>query len=95
MRDLTCPTCRSILHFSPVPINGLHWVCASRSCASRPASRENGGFTRWMQNVNAAIAKRTGLTADDLPDFGYRDAFDHGTSAAATAAKAIRASREF
>ena len=35
-------------------------------------------FDQWMIKVNAAIAKKCGLTSDDLPDDCYADMYDDG-----------------
>lgn len=47
-------------------------------------------FSEWMQQVDAIIWRRVGCGADDLADFCYRDWYDEGVSAAATARAAIR-----
>lgn len=49
----------------------------------------------WMRLVDAAVARIAGLSAYDLPDYCYRDAYDDGESPTATARAAIRAARDF
>lgn len=53
------------------------------------------GFDAWKAKVDALIQRKTGLSADDLPDFCYVDAFDDGATPAQTARDAIRAARDF
>ncbi len=52
-------------------------------------------FNVWMAKVDALIAKSTGVGADDIPDYCYRDAFDDGASPSSAAKAAIRAAKEF
>ena len=51
-------------------------------------------FAEWMNQVNSVVLKKTGLFADDLPDYCYRDAYDDGESPGRTARAAIRAAKE-
>ena len=43
-------------------------------------------FSNWMSEVNAHLSALCGMTAYDLPDQAYRDAFDDGWDAADYAA---------
>ena len=52
------------------------------------------GFETWMQHVNAHLVRLCTMTADDLPDWGYRDAYDDGIRPAQAAMRAYRAARE-
>ena len=52
-------------------------------------------FDQWMRSVNAAIEAAYGLTADDLPDYGYADAYADGVPPRTAAARAIRAAGDF
>lgn len=52
-------------------------------------------FEEWKRRVDACIYHAIGLGADDLPDFGYRDAYDANRTPSATAKSAIRAARDF
>jgi len=56
---------------------------------------ENRAFNVWFAKVNAIILRKTGLCADDLPDYCYRDAYDDGATAVNTANRAIRAAKEY
>ena len=47
-------------------------------------------WRQWMDKVNAVIVQRTGLGADDLDDFCYRDWYDNGETATNAARAAIR-----
>ena len=51
-------------------------------------------FDEWMNQVNRVVLKKTGIFADDLPDYCYRDAYDDGESPGSTARAAIRAAKE-
>jgi hypothetical protein len=37
-------------------------------------------FEQWKQEVDRAVQSLAGLSADDLEDWGYRDAYDDGMS---------------
>ena len=52
-------------------------------------------FDQWMQEVNRAVEHLVGLSADDLPDWNYRDAYDDGASPSSAARQAIRAARDY
>jgi hypothetical protein len=52
-------------------------------------------FDAWMAKVNKILDRRTGLTADDLPDYCYRDDFDDGATPSQAASHAIRAAKDF
>lgn len=51
-------------------------------------------FDRWMADVDAYFLLRLGLSADDLPDYCYRDAYDDGATPTQAARAALRAARE-
>lgn len=48
-------------------------------------------FAQWMQKVDSEIESVCGLTSHDLEDFGYRDAYDDGVGAIATACEVLDA----
>lgn len=48
----------------------------------------------WMLAVDQIITRMVGLGAMDLPDWGYRDAFDDGVSPGSAARQAIRYAEE-
>lgn len=68
---------------------------AAKFDALFPVAKPNPKFDAWMAKVNAAVVKKCGLSADDLPDWGYFDAFEDGFSPAAAANAAIKAAKEF
>jgi hypothetical protein len=51
-------------------------------------------FAQWMHSVDLTIQRITGLSADDLPDYCYRDAYEDGLSPAQAARRAVRAAME-
>lgn len=51
-------------------------------------------YEEWKRQVNACVHTLTGLDADDLPDFAYRDAYEAGRTPAATARAVFRAARD-
>ncbi len=51
-------------------------------------------FAEFMAAVDRVIQARFGVSADDLPDFCYRDSFEDGMTPRQAAAAAIRAARE-
>ena len=51
-------------------------------------------FEEFMRRVDACVAHATGLSALDLPDYCYRDAFDAGEHPGYVARAAIRAAHE-
>jgi hypothetical protein len=52
-------------------------------------------FSAWMRAVDAAVTKKCGLSADDLPDACYCDWHAQGVSPSAAAARAIRAAKDY
>jgi hypothetical protein len=51
-------------------------------------------FEQWKRNVDLIIQRKTGLSADDLPDYCYRDAYEDDLSALTAANRAIMAACE-
>lgn len=47
-------------------------------------------WENWKREVDAEIQRRTTMTSDDLPDWGYRRAYEEGMTAKRAAAKAIQ-----
>jgi hypothetical protein len=56
---------------------------------------EKLAFEQWMLHVNNAMAKLCGMTADDLPDYDYHQAFEEGRLPRVTARQAVRAAGGF
>jgi hypothetical protein len=52
-------------------------------------------FDSWKKQVDAILVRLCGMSSDDLPDYGYADAFENGCSAKVTAKRALRAAKEF
>ena len=52
-------------------------------------------FQQWMRKVDAIIDAITGMSADDLPDYCYADAFEDGVKPATAARRAIGAAQEY
>lgn len=52
-------------------------------------------FYKWKAKVDAIIQRRTGMSADDLPDFCYADYFENGETPGETAREAIMNAREY
>lgn len=46
-------------------------------------------FDKWMEKVNVQIASMSGLSADDIEDYGYWDAWDDGISPKSAARDAL------
>lgn len=59
----------------------------------RPAPRPK--FDTWMQKVDEHLVSRCGMDSEDLPDYGYADEFDAGTTPADTARLALRHAQDF
>ena len=51
-------------------------------------------FEDWMKEVNKEVESAVGMSANDLPDYCYRDAYDDGKSPKSVAKAAIRSSNE-
>lgn len=51
-------------------------------------------YDEWMLAVDANVQRLCGLSADDLPDYCYADAYDDGRSPSEVARAAVRAARE-
>jgi hypothetical protein len=52
-------------------------------------------YTAWKKQVDAELEALCGMSSDDLPDYGYADAFEQGRSARSVAKAALRAAKEF
>jgi hypothetical protein len=46
-------------------------------------------FNAWKMEVSNIIRRRTGLSADDFPDWNYREAFDNRVKPPQAATRAI------
>ena len=55
---------------------------------------EDNGFETYMDQVNAYLNRLCGMSAYDLPDWCYRDAYDDHMTPRAAAREAYRAARE-
>ncbi len=51
-------------------------------------------FTEYMNAVNVYLERLCGMTADDLPDWKYREDYDNDVSPLRCAKRAIRNARE-
>ena len=51
-------------------------------------------FEAWKRAVDAEIQRRCGMSADDLPDWRYRDDFADKVTPARCAARAIKNAKE-
>jgi hypothetical protein len=51
-------------------------------------------WVQWKGAVNAAIIRKVGVHADDLPDWNYRDAFEKGMAPSKAAAAVIRNAKD-
>lgn len=56
--------------------------------------RHSLNWEQWKGAVNAAVVRKTGMHADDLPDWNYRDAFEKGMSPHKAAAAVIRNAKD-
>ncbi len=52
-------------------------------------------FEQWKEQVNRVLEARLGLSADDLPDWDYRSAYDDGILPTVAATRAMRAAEDF
>ena len=52
-------------------------------------------YEEWFKEVNAEIIRQTGFSADDLPDYCYKDAYDDGKSPKSTAKAVIKNAKEY
>jgi hypothetical protein len=50
-------------------------------------------FEEWMAEVTREMMKKCGMGPDDLPDWGYRSAYDRGVQPARAASSAIAAAK--
>ena len=48
-------------------------------------------YEEWMREVDREVQNLVGLSASDLADYAYRDAYDAGSSPKSVAKRAIRA----
>lgn len=51
-------------------------------------------WEQWKGAVNAAVIRKTGIDADSLPDWNYRDAFEKGMSPSKAAAAVVRNAKD-
>jgi hypothetical protein len=61
---------------------------------SRQSIKEDLLFQQWMKNVDLIIQRKTGLSAYDLPDYCYRDAYEDDIAPLTAANRAIKAALE-
>jgi len=75
--------------------SALNAMGAAWLSAEEQAAFEEAAFRAWMKKVDAYVQGITGgLSADDLPDYCYRDAHDAGQSPIKAARAAVRGARE-
>ncbi len=48
-------------------------------------------FKEWMRDVNIWIGEQVGLSADDLPDYGFYDAYEDAVEPEEAAAECLDA----
>jgi hypothetical protein len=48
-------------------------------------------WERWMEAVDMEVQRLCGMSADDLADYAYRDAYDDGADPAEVAREALAA----
>lgn len=59
-------------------------------------TRKNGlTFEQWKDRVNMAIIHRTGVEADNLPDWEYHSAWSRGMAPSVAAGKVIANAKRF
>jgi hypothetical protein len=52
-------------------------------------------FAEWLIRVDRIVQDQTGLGAEDLPDWNYREAYEQGVPPLTAAKRAIRAAKSF
>lgn len=52
-------------------------------------------FQAWKRLVDAALLAGCGMVGDDLPDYGYWDAYEDGVDPRTVAKRVIRAAGEY
>ena len=52
-------------------------------------------FEQWKAKVNVLVVDRCYLTCDDLPDWGYWDAWNDGMTPSSAANKVIRNAKDY
>jgi len=52
-------------------------------------------FDQWKKQVDLYLQELCGMEADDLPDWGYRDAWEDDCTPKMAARRAISAARNF
>ena len=52
-------------------------------------------YTAWKKQVDAALEALCGVDSNELPDFGYADAFAAEESPKSVAKAALKAARDF
>ena len=73
------------------------WREAKRSKRAKPGGTNMATtrtFMEWMREVDALVARRTGLSVHDLPDCCFADWYEDDMAPATAARRAIRAGRE-
>lgn len=56
-------------------------------------TKDDVDFDTWMKIANRACINRCGMHLADLPDWGFRDAYDEGVSAKDAAIATITSAR--
>lgn len=51
-------------------------------------------WEEWKIEVNTFVIRKTGIHADDLPDWRYREAYDNGMKPNVAANRAIAAAKK-
>jgi Ni,Fe-hydrogenase III component G len=51
-------------------------------------------YEQWKLQVDRHVQEQVGLSADDLPDYRYRDDYDDGVKPATTARRTVAAAKK-
>lgn len=51
-------------------------------------------FEAWKIQVDRHVMEQVGLSADDLPDYRYRDDYEDGVKPATTARRVVKAAKQ-
>jgi hypothetical protein len=51
-------------------------------------------YEAWKLQVNRHVVEQTGLDADDLPDYRFRDDYEDGVKPAVTARRVVKAAKK-
>ncbi len=52
-------------------------------------------FNTWIKQINKHVYKKLQMNLDDLPDYDFRIAYDHGISARTVANEIIKDQKDY